>query len=128
MTSNLTKFNNQLNDFMLKLIDLFPEEKSISVYHDKFCFIRKIHPRKIYNNMLELLYPYKDHIMNKDDTFFFKLLDDNRKEIDKQESLLCNINFHKLWKSDISDDIRNAIWQYFQVIIILMEQIIQTSK
>jgi hypothetical protein len=127
MTTNLSKLNNQINDFMMKLIEIFPAETSIGIFHEKFLFIKKYNPRKIYSSIYPVISPYKDHIMSKDDQFFLSLLNENRTEINEQDTLLSSINFHKLWKSDITDDIRNVIWQYFQVIYILLERIKQES-
>jgi hypothetical protein len=128
MISNLTRFNDQINDFMLKLINIFPEEKSILVYYNKFQLLRKINPRKVYEGISQYIYPYKEQIMSKNDDFFINLLDKNRDEINSQDSLLSFIDFHKLWKTDISDDVRDNIWQYFQVLCILTEHIIQEKK
>ena len=120
--SLLTAFNNQIKNLITDLNKLYPDETDINLFNEKYKIIRYANPRIIIENFIVYVYPYKEFIMNKNEKFF---LEDNTpvdKEFTENDvSLTKVINFKNLWLKT-SDENKDAIWKYFQVLIILAEK------
>ena len=120
--SILTAFNTQVQNLIDDLNKLYPNEKDINLFKEKFKLIKFANPRLIIENFIVYVYPYKEFIMNKNEIYFIEEDNSINRECDKNEiSLTKVINFKKLWKKT-SDKNKGAIWKYFQVLIILAER------
>lgn len=118
----LSAFNTQVENLITDLGKLYPNESDIKIFKEKFKLIKFANPRMIIENFIAFVYPYKQFIMNKKEEYF---LEDNN-SIDREFkendiSLTKVINFKNLWLKT-SDENKEAIWKYFQVLIILSER------
>tara|TARA_B100000674_G_C37715024_1_gene856987 strand:- start:18 stop:410 length:393 start_codon:yes stop_codon:yes gene_type:complete len=120
--SILTAFNTQVQNLIDDLNKLYPNEKDINLFREKFKLIKFANPRLIIENFILYVYPYKEFIMSKNEKYFIEEDNSINRECDKNEiSLTKVINFKKLWQKT-SDKNKNAIWKYFQVLIVLAER------
>lgn len=120
--SILTAFNTQVQNLIDDLKNLYPNEKDINLFREKFKLVKFANPRIIIENFIVYVYPYKEFIMNKNEKYFIEEDNSINRECDKNEiSLTKVINFKKLWEKT-SDKNKDAIWKYFQVLIILAER------
>lgn len=101
-------FNSMMDEFINELIQTFPEEKSLKLYKTQFETIRKANPRKIVESFMSAISPYSDDISNRNEEIM-------RKDID----LLKKLNIAKWWTKDLSDNTKNAIWQYLSTLMML---------
>jgi hypothetical protein len=107
MTS-ISAFNDMLEQFLTELMGTFPEEKSIRKYHAGFDVLRKSNPKKVIEGFMGAIGPYAQKVMNKDES----ILDDNL-------DILDDLSIKKHWNGDISDNTKQAIWQYLQTLYML---------
>tara|TARA_Y100001970_G_C14055188_1_gene761167 strand:- start:197 stop:586 length:390 start_codon:yes stop_codon:yes gene_type:complete len=121
MNSTLLKaFNNQLNSFVTELIKTYPQEYNFKVFKNTICLIQKVNPRKVLLLFIEYITPYKDKLLNRDESFF---LDENYTSIvqktDNQENAWKLINQLKLYWKDTNNNNKDIIWKYFHQLITL---------
>ncbi len=110
MTS-VSAWNDMMDQFIVELQKTFPEEKSIKKYHTSFDLLRKSNPRKCVDAYMAEVGPYQEKIMAKDESFF---LDGSSKS-----EFLNEINIKKYWTPELSQNTKDAIWQYLQTLYIL---------
>ena len=111
MTS-ISAWNDMMVQFINELRSTFPEEKSIKKYQTSFDLLKKTNPRKCVEGYMAEVTPVQDKIMSKDESFF---LDSNS----NTSELIRDLNIAKYWTSDLSQNTKDAIWQYLQTLYIL---------
>lgn len=101
-------FNGMLKNFMEELADVFPEEHQIRVFLDGFDALTMLTPRMPMDMFVDSLAPHASLAMAKDPDLFTKL------------EFPGGIDFQRLWASpDVSDNTRDAIWQYINLLYVL---------
>jgi hypothetical protein len=105
--STVQAFNTMIKNFMEELAEVFPEETQIRLFLDGFDALVALSPRGPLDMFVEALSPHADLAMAKDEALFQKL------------KFPGGIDFGKLWASDISDNTREAIWQYINLLFLL---------
>ena len=142
MTSNLTRFNNQIDSLVssLRKIDKVKDDNTIQLFELKLNTIRKLDAKKPLECFLKYVYPYKDQIMKKDEDFFLggdlknrvgEMCTNLKKEDDevvntfkKDDEFVLHqaLNIKNHWHNSLNESQRNTIWTYFQVLIKLSER------
>jgi hypothetical protein len=102
---------DMMKQFLDELVETFPEEKCIQKYSTSFDILRKSNPRKCIETFMFGCNPLSEKIMTKNEDFFLSNTDDNQ--------FIKELNLQKLWTVDLSDNTKNAIWQYLQTLFIL---------
>lgn len=105
--STVQAFNTMLKNFLEELADVFPEETQIRVFLDSFDALAALNPRGPLDMFVEALQPHAQLAMAKDAALFDRL------------AFPGGIDFARLWKTDISDNTREAIWQYINLLLML---------
>ena len=125
--SNLKKFNNVISDLISELCELYPNERDIKIFREKFNMITKVNNQMVLRGFLLHVYPHKQNIMNEDEKFFLsnattmvKDASDNNDNV----SLTQALNMKKLWENNMTTETKSAMWKYFKVLIILSERIV----
>lgn len=124
MATTLTKFNNTIEQLIDALMERYSYHeyfsKEFSLAKEKFILLRKTNPRKVMEGVLVYVYPYKNQIMNSDESFF---LNKNYENDTKDEGHLVKaLKIKDLWESDMDDNTKESIFTYFKVIIVLAEK------
>ena len=101
-------FNSMMQDFLNELIQTFPEEKSLKVENTKFQTLKKANSKKIVESFMAAISPYTNQISSKDESIF-----------DMNIDFLKKLNIKKLWTKDLSQNTKDAIWQYLNTLIML---------
>lgn len=113
MTS-VTTFNDMMEQFLTELEMTFPEETSFKTYRAKFDLVRKSNPRKIPEAFAKGIGPYAGQIMQKDESLFTGAVRD-----EDEPQFFKDLHIKKHWNADLSENTKNAIWQYLQTLNIL---------
>jgi len=105
--STVQAFNTMLKNFLGELAEVFPEETQITLFLEGFDALTTLTPRGPLDMFVEALTPHAGLAMAKDASLFDKL------------EFPGGIDFARLWKTDISDNTREAIWQYINLLFLL---------
>lgn len=100
-------FNTMLKNFLGELADVFPEEAQITTFLHTFDSLVTLNPRGPLELFVDSLTPHAPLAMAKDPALFDKL------------QFPGGIDFQRLWRTDISDNTREAIWQYINLLFLL---------
>jgi hypothetical protein len=102
--SYIKVFNKLIDEFLNELMDIFPNETKIKVQHNLFQTLCKSNSRKIPNDFMINSIPYLEKICMKDEEFFKG----------SDNFFLNRIGFDKIWTPDLSENTKNAIWNYIK--------------
>jgi len=125
--SNLKKFNSIISDLIDELCELYPSDRDIKIFREKFNMITKVNNTMVFRGFLLHVYPHKQNIMNEDEKFFLSNATDLVKgaaDKDDNVSITQALNIKKLWESNMTAETKSALWKYFKVLIILSERIV----
>jgi hypothetical protein len=121
MTSTLSKFNEQLLNFVQEMCELFPEDKKLSTFHCTLEIMRKANPREVMNQFKEYVYPFKEKLLARDESFFL-----NNSFIDNvknNSSISEMLRMKEIWTSDrLTKNDKECIWNYFRVFLYLIDK------
>lgn len=109
--STISAFCDMMEQFCDELIQTFPDVKSFKKYKTTVEMSRKVNPRKIVTCYMDNLSPYSQKLMSKDNTLF---TDDS-----KNIQMINDLDILSIWTPELSENTRNAIWQYLQTLYIL---------
>jgi len=106
--STISAFNDMMEQFLEELVQTFPEEPAMKKYQVAFDMLRTANSRACLDNYMKNVGPYSQQIMVKDATFFLENPD-----------VFKDFKLQNIWTDDISENTKNAIWQYLQTLYIL---------
>jgi len=110
MTS-VSAWNDMMDKFLNELRETFPEEKAIKKYQTSFDLLRKSNPRKCVEAYMMEAGKVQDKIMNKDESYFL--------DSSNNSGVISELNISKHWTPELSNNTKEAIWQYLQTLYIL---------
>jgi hypothetical protein len=110
MTS-ISAFNDMLDQFMVELKQTFPEEKALGKYYTGFDIMRSSNPRKCVVEFMNEITPYAQQVMNKDESFFIAG--------ENLPAVLTEMHIREHWTPELSQNTKDAIWQYLQTLYML---------
>lgn len=108
MTS-VSAFNDMMLQFLNELMQTFPEEKKIKKYAASFDIMKKSNPRKCVEVYMDAIGPFSQRVTAKDETLL------NEEGL----SFLTEMNIKKHWTPELSNNTKEAIWQYLQTLYML---------
>lgn len=121
-------FNNQVDAFIKDLEITFADRKNvisdIRNFRTAINLMRKINQRKVVENVMYYIYPYKNQIIQGDEDFFFNHgFEDELKDakLDGDNGLMRAMHFKTLYR-DSSSENKEAIKKYFKVLVVLGEK------
>jgi hypothetical protein len=109
MTTTVNAFNDMMEQFLTELNLTFPNNKAVIKFQASFELVRAATPSKVLDEFMKAVKPYRNKIMQKDQTF---ILEDSEKI-----QALKDIDIQSMWQI-ASDNTKDAIWQYLQTLII----------
>jgi len=120
--SVLKIFTNQVLDYSQQLINLCPNEETFRQFNVSVMLLKKTNPKKIIDLFSLYIYPYKEQILNEDESFFtnkdYKVYENQSTD----ESLFDTIHILKNHWENISNQNKKNIWNFFKIFIILKER------
>lgn len=111
MSGNIDTFNQVMLKFLDQLTDVFPDYAFIKSYRSVILGLTKQDPGFCLDTFMEHAKPHGDLIMNRDDRIF--------EVFSRKHSILKALNLESLWKSEISDKTRHAIWEYIASLYVI---------
>ena len=127
MTTNISKFNltitNLIDDLMIICGD---DIKNLKSFKSQFELLKRVNPKAIMNQFNINIKPFTNKIKIRDESFFIEK--DYEDEVNEniedesytQQSLDQILNLKEIWKS-LSDTNKSVIWDYFNVLVLLVE-------
>jgi hypothetical protein len=107
-------FNSMVFDFLKELAEVFPEEKILKQCVDNFDSYILDDPKKPLNFMMNVI-GENAHLVTAKDEKFFDIVE------------VPHIDVKSMWNSNISDNTKNAIWQYISTLMLIGTTMNSTS-
>jgi len=114
------RFNKIVDKFLNELQTILPDEKNIIIFQSQISVAIMVDPNKILKSFIKYGYPHKNHILAKNEDFFL-----GDKMNIKQDYLSEAIHLKELWKNKLSNENKEVVWKYFQVMTLLAEKSIK---
>lgn len=122
----IDKFNTLLNEFMIKMINQYPDSEKLKNYHKAFTVFKITSPNVPVKLFMSGTINYKEKIINRDENFF--LTDPNVSNLgNKLANFTTETGLSHYWNS-MSSKTKIAIWDYIQSLFVLGEIIIKKDK
>ena len=102
-------FNDMMGNFLNELIETFPEIDELRGYNTRFLIMKSTSPKTIVETFMTNIRPYKDQLKARDEDFFRNC--DN--------SFLRDIRANEFWNDELSENSKNAIWEYLNQLYII---------
>ena len=109
-------FNQVVDEFFRELIEIFPEESKIKVQYNLFQTLRSTNIKKACNDFIIGSIPYLEQICMKDENFF---------KGNQRPSFLNLMGFENIWTDDLSQNTKQAIWNYIKSFFTIGIKVIQ---
>ena len=68
--SDITKFNHNLSLLIVQLSKIYPEDKDLKLWSEKFEWSKKFNAKIVCELFVDLMGNYVDQIMTRNETFF----------------------------------------------------------
>ncbi len=122
--ASVDTFNELLLQFVDELAHTFPENTIVKTYRNTVGMLIKKDPGVCLETFMKNVKPHEDLIRNQDERIF--------EELSRSYGILKTLDLESMWKSELSDNSRSAIWQYVQGLYVLgnnvSEEEIQASR
>jgi hypothetical protein len=115
-------FLKQTDNFINELCTIFPKNKEITIFSEKYNLIRSVNSGVIIDYFIIYIYPHKVKIIEKDESFFLE--GGGQDELKDTSGLKFRDNIKELWINEMSDENKEIIWKYFNMFILLCEKYI----
>jgi len=109
--ASVETFNELLLQFVDELSRTFPENTIVKTYRTTVASLIKKDPGVCLQTFVQNVKPHEDLIRNQDERIF--------EEFSKNYGILKSLDLETLWKSELSEKSRKAIWQYVQGLYVL---------
>jgi len=122
--ASVDTFNELLLQFVDELAHTFPENTIVKTYRNTVSMLIKKDPGVCLETFMKNVKPHEDLIRNQDEQIF--------EELSRSYGILKTLDLESMWKSELSDTSRTAIWQYVQGLYVLgnnvSEEEVQESR
>jgi hypothetical protein len=137
METNLTKFNNQLDQFLTEIYQLLPDQVQLRVVQDKLRLVRSMNSRIVMEYFAQHVLPYQDRIMNQEESFFIdngeqlvqikydeniQTIQSMQADVSKDEVVKVFRMIKGIWSNRLSAENKQVIWDYFKVLVVLCKR------
>jgi hypothetical protein len=113
-------FNNVLIQFMDDCMMVFPEEKEFKKYKRGAEVLKEYNPKKVPTIFKEYAKLYREKIDKRDETFF---LENEYSDIQEDNELIGLIDKIKKYWKNLTEDNKDKIWKYIEVLVKLSDKI-----
>lgn len=119
MVSYVKLFNQTVDEFFRELIDIFPEQTKIKVQYNLFKTLCMTNVKKPCKDFMTGSVPHLEKICMKDASMF--------KGKDAPD-LLNNIGFENIWTDELSQNTKDAIWNYIKSFFTIGVHVVQMPQ
>jgi len=120
------KFNDLLQEFIDKTINLYSKAPALRRYRVKFIFLKRAYPKMPAYLFMSGSLDYKEKIIARDQEFFLS----NQQIKDKSETygnFTKDFGISEYW-NQMSESTKTAIWDYIQSLFVLGNIIIEQNQ
>ena len=110
------KFKENLLEFFSELVVQFPKEADLILMRMIF---KEMSADLLVNRFIKDILHLKDKVIQRDSTFF---LENRLLYVDANLDESKTNHFKQLWQSNIDDEDRDTIWEWFDVLITISEE------
>ncbi len=110
------KFKENLLEFFSELVVQFPKEADLILMRMIF---KEMSADLLVNRFIKDILHLKDKVIQRDSTFF---LENRLLYVDAKLDESKTNHFKQLWQSNIDDEDRDTIWEWFDVLITISEE------
>lgn len=118
----IKNFNDILETFLQQLSPIIGTS-----YHYYFKKLVKVNSLMPIQQFLSEVLPFKEKIMNKDESYFLKIEENAEDKIQGDQKVLNEILRLKDIYSELDENSRIEVWNYFQALIVLSEEYAYSS-
>lgn len=118
----IKNFNDILETFLQQLSPIIGTS-----YHYYFKKLVKVNSLMPIQQFLSEVLPFKEKIMNKDESYFLKIEENAEDKIQGDQKVLNEILRLKDIYSELDENSRVEVWNYFQALIVLSEEYAYSS-
>ncbi len=115
-----TVFIQQLDSFVEEISTLYPEEREIMLFAEKYKMVKGANNKFIIESFVTYVLPFRNQILAKDEEFF--LNGGGQDEIKDDYSTKLRDIIKNVWVHKMSDVNKEVIWKYFTVFVKLSEK------
>ncbi len=119
-------FLQQLDNFINELCTIFPKSTDILLFRERYNLIRSANSKIILDYFIKYIYPHKQKILDKDESFFLE--GGGQDEIKDGSNLKFRDNIKNLWLGELSQENKDVIHRYFKVFVILCDKYINEKN
>lgn len=111
MSDSVSAFNDLLIQFVDELVNTFPENTIAKTYRSTLSMMMKKDPCLCMVTFMKNVRPHEELIRNRDESIY--------EELSRNYGILKTLDLESMWKSELSENSRMAIWQYVQGLYVL---------
>lgn len=124
-------FNNNVDKFVKELIKMYPDDMDFKVFKNNLNMLNMVDNTKlIYLFNIGLKNEYKEHIRNKDETFFLnndysdikELSEENTDKVVDDNEFISIVNKLKDYWKNLDETNREVIWKYFETFVKIIDK------
>jgi hypothetical protein len=115
-----TVFIQQLDSFVEEISTLYPDEKEIMLFAEKYKMVKGANNKFIIESFVTYVLPFRNQILSKDEDFF--LNGGGQDAIQDDYSTKLRDIIKNVWVHKMSDVNKEVIWKYFTVFVKLSEK------
>jgi len=120
LTQIRTLFIQQLDNFVDEISTLYPDEREILLFAEKYKLVRGANSTFVIESFITYVLPLRDQIMNKDENFF--LNGGGQDSIKDEYSSKLRDIIKGVWVNRMTDANREVVWKYFTLFVKLSEK------
>lgn len=116
-----TVFIQQLDSFVEEISGLYPDEKEIMLFAEKYKLVKGVNNKMIIEGFIQYVLPLKTQILEKNEDFF--LNGGGQEDVNKDDySMKLRDIIKNVWMNKMTDVNKEIIWKYFTVFVKLSEK------
>jgi len=120
LTNSVNKFNDCIEEMLIQLYNCI-DDTDLDMYASMFRKLKKINATKAIEQFIIYALPYKDKIINEDETFFLNHDEASLIKNDSDTSIMKALKFKQIWK-DLSQTSKMNLFKFFQVLVYYAEE------
>jgi hypothetical protein len=108
-----------MDQFLLELMEIFPENNSIKTRYVMFKTLVTVNPEKLPNEFMVRIIPYLGKIAARDNNVFIG---------DDAPDIINKLNINKYLFLTLSENNKNALWQYLKSFIQVGSKVVEMPQ
>ena len=117
------KTTDALFDDILKISENNDNYKKLRSYYNQYSLVKDMNSKFIIDSFILSVYPFKEQIENRNEDFFTSNEFIKDAVVDTNDFNFA-ISLKTMWKTNLSDENKKIIWDYFNVLMKLCQKYI----